>query len=224
MSTYSRNEVVSTLTAYYDFLTTLYIPKSAVLYPPEGGWEFITQENYAFLEKTDTVIDLLRHIPYIDQEDTYDRHMFADMCAPLDFRGEYARKHLGFEDNFGPISEEATLGPHAITIGQCVGGRNGTYLILDTERGTITPFAPQWSTKSNELSQIPLNDGRVVVMHSSVPAHGRIKEIFKSYGWPWPIMDKDRDACLKEVKRVWDYAWDNDGNIPPVDEENDWDK
>jgi hypothetical protein len=62
---YSRDECVAVIRDYYDFLSNMFMPPSFIIEPPQGGWPNITQETCPGLEKTDRVVDLLRHLPYI---------------------------------------------------------------------------------------------------------------------------------------------------------------
>lgn len=69
MSISDRDELVSELTSIYEFLIGLDLPADALKRPPPGGWPGINQEKLAFLNKDDNVIDILKHIPYIRQDD-----------------------------------------------------------------------------------------------------------------------------------------------------------
>ncbi|GKT47716.1 uncharacterized protein ColSpa_07897 [Colletotrichum spaethianum] len=64
---YNRDDVVAGLTQYYLTLTrTAYIPASYVDFPPPGGWTDAELDVGALraLRRSETVIDLLRHLPY----------------------------------------------------------------------------------------------------------------------------------------------------------------
>ncbi|KAK8080352.1 hypothetical protein PG997_008170 [Apiospora hydei] len=65
---YSEAECVAAVGAYYEFLTKMYLDESEVIYPPKGGWPSIAQadpEVLARFGKTDKVVSLLAHLPYI---------------------------------------------------------------------------------------------------------------------------------------------------------------
>lgn len=62
---YSRDDVVAEINSLYKFLTKLYIPSEAIIYPPLGGWPEITTHELSFLGKTVEAIDLTRHLPFI---------------------------------------------------------------------------------------------------------------------------------------------------------------
>lgn len=65
---YDRDVLVREISAYYEFLTDLYIPKSALGYPPPGGWPHLTDDFLANLGKNKTVMDLIRHLPYFEHD------------------------------------------------------------------------------------------------------------------------------------------------------------
>ncbi|KAI8263232.1 hypothetical protein K4K56_005652 [Colletotrichum sp. SAR 10_98] len=139
--TYSRDEFVSELKSYYEFLTHLYLPPEVVRYPPPGGWEHITPDfvNSFFLGKNDTVADLMRHIPYVD---------FAGEVV-LSLPNKYAHEEL-FE-----IPEEAyphELPSHVFVFAIVPEGRDGHFILVDTERGTIVLMDLQTVTKPTRLS------------------------------------------------------------------------
>lgn len=66
---YSRDELVATISDFYTFLTRLHIPASVVKYPPPEGWANITPETTKRSGKSALVIDLIKHLPYIDEAD-----------------------------------------------------------------------------------------------------------------------------------------------------------
>ncbi|KAJ4986437.1 hypothetical protein SVAN01_08129 [Stagonosporopsis vannaccii] len=68
----SRDELVTTIGDYYKFLAKFYIPESALKFPPPGGWPNITRETTKDFPRSPIVIDLLKHLPYIDDEDVHE--------------------------------------------------------------------------------------------------------------------------------------------------------
>lgn len=62
---YSRADTIAAFEDYYKFLKLMYLDEDIVTFPPEGGWPEITTESMQNLGKTDEVVALLRHIPYI---------------------------------------------------------------------------------------------------------------------------------------------------------------
>jgi hypothetical protein len=64
---YSREATIAAVSDYFDFLASMYVKKSAILRPPEGGWPGMTVGGFqkVAVEKTDEAIALLRHLPYL---------------------------------------------------------------------------------------------------------------------------------------------------------------
>lgn len=63
---FSREFFVRELSSYYEFLADLYLPRSAIKYPPPGGWPHLTLEVLSSLKKNATVKDLIRHLPCLE--------------------------------------------------------------------------------------------------------------------------------------------------------------
>jgi len=128
-----RGTVVSTLKSYYKFLTTMYLPEEEVLYPPETGWPNINQERFAHLGKTDDVIEILRHIPYVRRERHWrDVSHIYDGTIAVDFRAD----KVYFDS---PIPQVALLPAHAIMLATPPES-DGQYIFLDTDRATFTLY------------------------------------------------------------------------------------
>jgi hypothetical protein len=64
----TRDEIVTIITDFYMFLTTMYLPMSAVKIPPKDGWPNITSETTQHSNKSQFVIDLMKHLPYIEDD------------------------------------------------------------------------------------------------------------------------------------------------------------
>ncbi|KJZ69354.1 hypothetical protein HIM_11255 [Hirsutella minnesotensis 3608] len=62
---YSRNACIAAIRDYYAFLAKMYVDESAIVEPPDGGWPGISVESMRDLDKSEEVITLLRHLPYI---------------------------------------------------------------------------------------------------------------------------------------------------------------
>ena len=65
---YSQEETIAAISDFYTFLTQMYMDQSVVVYPPPGGWPEIVDADPAVLRsfgKSDEVIALLAHLPYI---------------------------------------------------------------------------------------------------------------------------------------------------------------
>jgi hypothetical protein len=81
---YDRDEVVASVTEFYTFLTThLHFHPSELKTPPPTGWPKITPHNSDDKRKSNTAIDLLRHLPYLpggngQEKWIYDHTICAD--------------------------------------------------------------------------------------------------------------------------------------------------
>ncbi|KAK2013294.1 hypothetical protein LZ32DRAFT_637658 [Colletotrichum eremochloae] len=64
---YSEEATVAAVTDFYAFLTKMYLPGSAVVHPPPGGWPTLASD-LRDLGKSDEVLSLLSHLPYIRQD------------------------------------------------------------------------------------------------------------------------------------------------------------
>ncbi|KAK7433673.1 hypothetical protein CaCOL14_009286 [Colletotrichum acutatum] len=79
---YSHEATVAAITSYYELLARVHPDSvSSLKYPPSGGWPQITLESFSILGRSDTVIELIRHIPYF----TSDRISFMKSTTPRNF-------------------------------------------------------------------------------------------------------------------------------------------
>ena len=140
-TTYSRDEAVSAFTSFYEWLVKLYLPASALKYPPPGGWPEISPEYLAFLKKNDTVVDLLRHLPYIQRDEEFNPYQIYEKTSAVDYNGNYFRNTgVNYKNPVAaePYNVETVLPSHVATIAKTAAGRDGYFFFLDTERGTMT--------------------------------------------------------------------------------------
>ena len=69
---YNRHEVIAAVTDYCDFPTDLHVRPENIRRAPPEGWLQISQERFSSLGKTDDVIDLLKHLPYVQDDENFD--------------------------------------------------------------------------------------------------------------------------------------------------------
>ncbi len=141
---YSHDEVVREVSDLYDLLTGLHIPDSALYYPPIEGWEEIDSERYAWLNKDDTVIDLMRHLPYIYKDDHSEGHEIYTMTAAVDYIGPYVSSCMesGSTFNIEPPEEYTSIPPYVLTLAAETSGGDGSWILVNTRRGTVTLYEP----------------------------------------------------------------------------------
>jgi hypothetical protein len=132
---YDQQEIITQLTDFYQFLSTLpYIEPSAVLTPPSLGWPNVTKENFSELGKNDEVINLLKHLPYIDLSGH--QYVIAPDTYPTDYRGE-AFQHEVTKESIGRCTPLGDVEFPEWVINLTHGSRDGTYVMLDTTDGKI---------------------------------------------------------------------------------------
>lgn len=128
--------VVNTVCDYYTFLANDLgaIPPDCVVDAPEDGWPSITQSSLAGLEKIDKVIELLRHLPYIDISKTHNTQIAFSTIA-IDYRefGKYGVAK-GTRSQFYPIGSEE-FPPHVVVLTGEGEDYYGSLLLLDVENG-----------------------------------------------------------------------------------------
>ncbi|KUJ19066.1 uncharacterized protein LY89DRAFT_475940 [Mollisia scopiformis] len=168
-STYNRDEVVRLITEFYQFLACMpFIEPEDIQYPAPSGWPNITPERFAALDKTDAVIDLLAHLPYIRNHSfglgrgMYSTCIWFQTCAlnyaedpfktsPLDLEKiEYLKLPV-------PDSEPVVVPPHVAVWTEQEVPLVGHIFMIDTMDGTITEY-PDW--RDCGWAQYPQHDPR----------------------------------------------------------------
>jgi hypothetical protein len=91
---YNRDEVVASVTEFYTFLTThLHFYPSELKTPPPTGWAKITPHNSDEKRKSDTVIDLLRLLPYLPSGNGQEKWIYdTTICA--DYTNETVKQDI----------------------------------------------------------------------------------------------------------------------------------
>jgi hypothetical protein len=98
-----RDELIATITSFYTFLTSMYLPSSALKLPPPEGGHSITPETTRGLNKSALVVDLMRHLPYIDDSRKGEmKTMIHYKSDVVDYSVDTERKFQG--EQLGEIS------------------------------------------------------------------------------------------------------------------------
>ncbi|KAF2258985.1 hypothetical protein CC78DRAFT_503804 [Lojkania enalia] len=129
---YLRNEIISAVTAFYKLLVRLYLPNDAIKYPPPNGWFWPADITFA-PPKSPAVIDLMKHMPYLQRPAYWDSLQIYEKTEAVD----YSSFNTAGPHDIDPDPSLTTLPSHALLIGYAR-GRNGHYVFVDTERGTFT--------------------------------------------------------------------------------------
>ena len=123
---------------YYAFLAAKLgaIRPSCIIEPPVGGWRNITTASLAPLEKTDEVVELLRHLPYIkgDSEVEWNEKIAPETDA-FQYGGAGAMLPNGTASDMWPPGA-GEIPAHVAVL--TMGARYGSWLLLDTAEGEPT--------------------------------------------------------------------------------------
>jgi hypothetical protein len=135
MPVYSREITVKAIRSYYAFLAAKLgaIRPSCIIEPPVGGWPNVTTASLAPLEKTDDVVDLLRHLPYIKGDSTSEwNEKIAPETDAFRYGGaDFMPSNGTASDMWPPGAGEIPAHVAVLTIG----ARYGSWLLLDTVEG-----------------------------------------------------------------------------------------
>ena len=142
LPTYSQSATVDAITSFYEFLVDLHLPLSVLKRPPPTGWPHLTPDSLAFLDKTPAVVELMRHIPYIeapkysdpDQHQIYEKTICNDFAGREFWRGGQDRDWVRKEQT-EPGEGYSTIPAHVLVLARSR-SRDGYWIFIDTERGT----------------------------------------------------------------------------------------
>jgi hypothetical protein len=133
-----QTEVATALRDFYEFLTKLpWFQADDVLEPPEHGWPSINADNFGPFHKSDTVIQLLKHLPYIRMDGPSKEYKIAWSTYPCDYRRDYFQQIKPNIDCWEvPDTTERDFKFPEWVIPLTYGKVNGQYIMLDTTDGT----------------------------------------------------------------------------------------
>ncbi|GIZ37970.1 hypothetical protein CKM354_000139800 [Cercospora kikuchii] len=129
---YSHEATVAAFKGYYEFLTKMYIDPGMIKTPPVTGWAHITCESMQAIGKSEKVVALLRHVPYVP-------HIIGRPETHTCIFADWERKARDLEAHpeltgFDVLctTEPENVPPHVIGISQ------GPYkMLLDTQLGIV---------------------------------------------------------------------------------------
>jgi hypothetical protein len=135
--------IVEAVRDYYDFLADDLgaIPSDCIVDAPEGGWPSITQSSLAGLEKTDAVIELLQHLPYIIYSHVVNTQIAFSTIA-IDYR-EFGKHGVaeGTRSQFLPVGDEE-FPSHVVVLTEEDEDYYGSLLLIDTQNGRCLTECP----------------------------------------------------------------------------------
>jgi hypothetical protein len=142
--------MVEPIASFYATLTKFpYLPASDIMTPPATGWPQADVANFRKLGKTDLVVEVLRHLPYIRVDDNRKWRLGYDDTMPLTYIKAPGSdevytascKLAGLEDQADQaMLWDSRLEPHgqkldAHIVALTNGWQYGAWLLLDTEAG-----------------------------------------------------------------------------------------
>ncbi|KAI0139055.1 hypothetical protein F4776DRAFT_617889 [Hypoxylon sp. NC0597] len=121
---YSRDRTTGAVLRFYqEVIRHPYLNCNVLIVPPPNGWNSINIQR-----KNQTVLDLLRHLPYLRPEKQYERLLVHWETIPIC----YCDNKNDWE--IYPLPAYCVYLTHSLD-------REGTSLILDTNEGTIIEFS-----------------------------------------------------------------------------------
>ncbi|KAL7913747.1 hypothetical protein GGI35DRAFT_475595 [Trichoderma velutinum] len=233
---YTSEECISAVRGYYKFLTKMYLNESDVIEPPAEGWPDITTSTMQGLGKTNEVVSLLRHLPYIreprsdnDKIQSAGYSYFANWqdigCLlsrdPSQGTSEIflLDTELGIvlwyecpgEIKYNPSRETVEDDPYSYEEDEAQAEWRG-----ECTAWAVSDFFEMLKDQFRELQFIPLNH-RVVVDVYTKPGPGSagmremVQNVYREHGWP--DMDKYRKVgCLKAVQKALEEHYPEDAH------------
>lgn len=137
--TYSRTATIAVVSDYYRFLSAMYMKDPYVLHPPPEGWPSIINTDADTLQKlgkSEEVLALLAHLPYIYCPDNWDDDAeAASGCVFADW-GEHFLRLTKPEELFSGDSDRLPIqAPNVLSLTS--GDPVNPVMILDTRLGII---------------------------------------------------------------------------------------
>jgi hypothetical protein len=132
-----RTEVATALRDFYGFLARLpWLEPSDILEPPAQGWPNISNDNFAPLHKNSAVIELLKHLPYLRMDGSFERYALAWSTYPCDYRRDYFQKvEPGIDCWEIPDTSQRDYNFPEWVVPLTYGKVHGQYIMLDTTDG-----------------------------------------------------------------------------------------
>lgn len=138
--TYNREECIAAVRDYYHFLTKLYLDESDIEEPPEDGWPNVTADTMGGLGKTDEVVQLLRHLPYIRGDERVQGGPWVEFANWRETAGEHGIVSDEEGESARVCSEPPeyvdNIPPQVISLTSNESELGGIFL-FDTERGIV---------------------------------------------------------------------------------------
>lgn len=139
---YDRDVIVAGLTQYYEMLAKMaFFPASLIQRPPGGRWDdatFLPAATTQRLGFNDTVVDLLRHLPYLDIDERHEdnRWPVVGRAEPQRYLADNAEFESPTPLGVFPFEERLPAGMVPIAGGD----DDAVWWLVDTDAGTVTVY------------------------------------------------------------------------------------
>jgi hypothetical protein len=122
----SHGDITDALTAFYkQVVKHPHLDDAALKTPPISGWETVDSDALRELGKSEEVIELLRHLPYLEADGRYEKLLV-----------QYETVAIAYTQHPSTLMEEVNpLPSNCVYLTEGV-DREGYSLILDVEKGT----------------------------------------------------------------------------------------
>ena len=138
----SHDEIIGAVTAFYrQILRHPYLAETVLKIPPASGWENTNTAYLQKLAKNQTVVALLKRLPYLESSNQYERLLIGYETAVID----YTQKSDSFMEEVNPLPS------HCIYLTEGI-DREGYSLVLNTENGNSIGSASLETTRNMSLT------------------------------------------------------------------------
>jgi hypothetical protein len=119
------SDIADALTALYkQVIRHPYLDDAALKIPPSTGWETIYSAALRDLGKKEAVIEVLKHLPYLEADGQYDRLLVQYETVAI----AYTRKPTSWMEGVNPLPGNCVYLTEGVD-------REGYSLILDVDKG-----------------------------------------------------------------------------------------
>lgn len=141
---YDAEAIKTALSTYYHALSRLpYIEASDIVSPPAVGWPNVTATNFAPLGKNDTVIALLKHLPYLRNPGLPKGYTIAFETFPIDYSAAPFTEPLDVDaaERLSPDQyedDEDKIKSWVVPLTMSQDSDSGCWWLLDTTDGNLS--------------------------------------------------------------------------------------
>lgn len=131
---FSSRELTSAITDFYKLITELpYISPTALAHPSDQGWPDINAEELRKRGRTEDVISLLRHLPYLRRPDSGKSKKKGWMIGPDTHITAYCDGEVYDEE----LDRMQPTPGHCIWLANAADTEDGAALLLDIENSRL---------------------------------------------------------------------------------------